>query len=142
MSHDTYKIRILLAEDNLATGQLYRQMMESKGFEVDHAHDGHQALEFAQNGGYTLILMDIRMPGIDGLKVLEKLSQNPPKKKNGPIVMLTNLVDEALVKQAIGLGALSYVDKSNLNPQELVAKINGVLGLPAITPTAPELEIV
>lgn len=132
MTNPTFKIRILLAEDNMATGELYKQMMELKGFEVDHATDGLQALNLAKQGGYTLILMDIRMPHMDGIKVLEHLQHEPPVVKNGPIVMLTNLTDEELVKKAIGLGALSYVDKSNLNPQELVAKINGVLGLPVI----------
>lgn len=126
-------IRILLAEDNLQTGQMYKQMMESKGFDVDHAKTGTEALELSQKGGYTLILMDIRMPGIDGLEVLSRLQKEPPIERNGPIVMLTNLSDETLVKQAMSLGALSYVDKSNLNPEQLVSKINGVLGLPVLT---------
>lgn len=121
-----------MAEDNMATGQMYKQMMESKGFEVDHTTDGQQTLELAQKGGYTLILLDVRMPYLDGIQVLERLRQEPPQKKNGPIVMLTNLSDEDLVKKAVSLGALSYVDKSNLNPQELATKISGVLGLPAI----------
>lgn len=128
----TRQIRVMLAEDNVSTGRMYKQIMESKGFVVDHALDGEQAFEFVHNGGYTLILMDIRMPKMEGLDVLRKLQENPPKEKNGPIVMLTNLTDEYLVKEAMSLGALSYVDKSNLNPEELVAKINGVLGLPVV----------
>lgn len=128
----TLKIKILLAEDNMLTGRMYLQIMEQKGFVVDHAADGNQAYEFASKGGYTLILMDVRMPGMNGLEVLEKLRDNPPETKNGPIVMLTNLTEEDLVKRAMSLGALSYVDKSNLNPEQLVQKITGVLGLPAL----------
>jgi len=130
MLDTTAKVRILLAEDNVATGQMYKKLMESKGFSVDHALDGQQAYEMASEGGYTLILMDIRMPKLEGLEVLEKLQETPPKQKNGPIVMLTNLTDEERVKKAMSMGALSYVDKSNLNPEQLVQKINGVLGLP------------
>lgn len=129
-----HRVKILLAEDNFPTARIYQQIMEGKGFRVDHAADGKQALELAQQGGYTLILMDIRMPVMDGLQVLEQLLKEPPERRNGPIVMLTNLTDEALVKRAMSLGALSYVDKSNLNPEQLVSKINGVLGLPVIVP--------
>lgn len=128
-----YKVKILLAEDNAATGKMYQQMMESKGFQVDHVLNGSDAYMRAQHGGYTLILLDIKMPGMDGLEVLEKLQQHPPQQKNGPIVMLTNLTDEELVKRAVKAGALSYVDKSNLDPTELVSKITGVLGLPVIS---------
>lgn len=130
MSQSNSSIRILLAEDNIATGQMYTKLMESKGFDVVYASDGEQAYEQAHEGGFTLILMDIRMPKMDGLEVLEKLQQNPPKQKNGPLVMLTNLTDEDRVKKAMSMGALSYVDKSNLNPEQLVQKIYGVLGLP------------
>lgn len=130
MSNDIRHVRILLAEDNMSTGRMYKQIMESKGFEVDHAVNGQQAYELAYQGGYTLILMDIRMPEMEGIEVLQKLKDNPPEEKNGPIVMLTNLTEDELVKKAMSLGALSYVDKSNLNPEQLVQKINGVLGLP------------
>ena len=126
------QMRILLAEDNLATGRLYKKILEENGFVVDHAVDGDQALFWCQQGGYTLILMDIRMPKRDGLQVLEELQLNPAEVKNGPIVMLTNLTDDALVKKAMGFGAMSYMDKSNLNPEQLVEKVNGVLGLPNV----------
>lgn len=132
MTDDSIHPRILLAEDNLSTGKMYKQIMETKGFDVDHVVNGQQAFEYAYAGGYTLILMDIRMPLMEGLEVLQKLQETPPLKKNGPIVMLTNLSDEDLVKKAMSLGALSYVDKSNLNPEQLVEKINGVLGLPML----------
>lgn len=123
-------LKILLAEDNVSTARMYQQIMESKGFTVDYASDGQAAVDLAKEGGYDLILLDIRMPKLDGIEVLEKIHDLNPEEKNGPIVMLTNLTEEVLVKKAMSMGALSYVDKSNLNPQQLVDKIHGVLGLP------------
>ena len=127
---DLRDMRILLAEDNEATGQMYKSFLETKGFKVDLAINGLQAFELAHEGGYNLILMDVRMPKLDGIEVLQRLKDDPPKEKNGPIVMLTNLYDEFMVKQSVSLGALSYMDKSNLNPEELVEKVKGVLGIP------------
>lgn len=124
------KTRILLVEDNLSTGQMYERILKESDFDVDYAMDGDEAWNYVSQGGYDLVLMDIKMPKMDGLTVLEKLRQNPPKIENGPIVMLTNMTEEALVKKAMSLGALSYMDKSNLNPNQLVQKIYGVLGMP------------
>lgn len=129
---DQHTAKILLAEDNTATGNLYKGELEKKGFLVDLAVDGEEALGLAKNGGYSLILLDIRMPKIDGLEVLQRLKDEPPAVKNGPIVMLTNLYDELMIKQAMSMGALSYMDKSNLNPETLVDKVRGVLGLPGV----------
>lgn len=128
--NQNYQVKILLCEDDLALARLFKKYMEDKGFVVDHARDGAEAYEKARVGGYSLVLMDIRMPRMDGLSVLQKLKDKPTDKKNGPIVMLTNLTEDALIKQAMSLGALSYMDKSNLDPNQLVEKITGVLGLP------------
>ena len=127
---DTKTVKIMLAEDHEATATMYKNILEQKGFQVDLAVDGQQALDLLQKGGYTLALLDVRMPQMDGLEVLRNLKANPPEVKNGPIVMLTNLSDELLVKEATSLGALSYMDKSNLEPSQLVQKVAGVLGVP------------
>lgn len=123
-------VRILLAEDNQATGKMYHDYLTAKGMEVDLAIDGSQALALAHTGGYSLILLDIHMPKLSGIEVLGQLKKQPPLTPNGPIVMLTNLSDEHLVQQAISLGAMSYVDKSNLAPNSLANRIYQALGLP------------
>lgn len=127
---DGERVKILLVEDESAVRGLYQEVLEQSGFEVEVAGDGKGAYEKMIKGGFSLILLDIKMPGLDGLQVLEKYKSVADRVKNGPIVMLTNLGDEVLVKKAIGLGALSYMDKSYLDPKQLVDKVKGVLGLP------------
>ena len=126
------KIKILLVEDNVSTGQMYKAYLDKHGYEVDYAADGEMAYAKIHAGGFDLILLDVRMPKLDGIGVLERLQENPPKLPNGPIVMLTNITDESVVQKAISLGAVSYMDKSNLNPKELGERVRGVLGVPVV----------
>lgn len=122
------KVRILLAEDQPDISRMYEAVLKSEEFEVETAFDGLAALAKAQAGGFDLILLDIRMPQMTGLGVLSGLKNSPAKKENGPIVMLTSIGDEKVVREAMSLGATSYMDKAQLNPTELVEKINGMLG--------------
>lgn len=128
MTDNKKKPRILLVEDNLDTCRMYETIMVNSGLVVDTAYDGQEAFEKISEGGYDLILLDVMLPKLSGVEVLEGLRINPPKGVNGPIVMLTNVGQEEVVRKTIALGAMSYMDKSNLDPQELVSKVLGVLG--------------
>lgn len=127
MTHEA-NVRILLVEDNLETCRLFQKILEKRGFHVDLAFDGQEAYEKASEGGYDLILLDVMLPVMSGLEVLQGLSDKPPVGKNGPIVMLTNVGHEEVVRKAMSLGAMSYMDKSNLEPDQLVERVEEVLG--------------
>ncbi len=123
------ELRVLLVEDEVSVCELYEKVLRESGYQVDSAHDGEEAFGLAHAGGYDLILLDVMMPKIHGIEVLEKMIAEPALKKNGPVVMLTNLGDEEMVRKAMALGALSYMDKAHLDPQQLVEKVDGVLGI-------------
>jgi len=119
--------RILLIEDDLYTRELFEEVLKGAGFNVTTAFDGEMGLSRALEGGYNLILLDIVMSGMDGIEVLKRLKGSATKQKNGPIVMLTNLSHDPIIKQTLSLGAASYLIKSDLTPEELVKKVKGFI---------------
>ncbi len=119
--------KILIIEDDSYTRDIYEEILKDAQFEVVTAVDGQDGLIKAQEGGYNLILLDVMMPKMNGLEVLEGLKQNPPKNTNGPVILLTNLGHEEVVKDALSKGAKSYLVKSDLDPSQLVAHVRKFL---------------
>lgn len=119
--------KILLVEDEASLKELYRELLFSEGLEVVIAEDGEAALEQIQNDTFDLVLLDIRLPKLDGLQVLKSLS--PENRKHaGLIYMMTNFNDEAVIKEAYSLGADGYLMKSALNPAEVLREVQAALG--------------
>ena len=127
----TGKQKILVLEDDQYTRDIYHDVLTEAGFEVTTAVDGEEGLVKIKEGGYNLILLDMMMPKLDGLGVLAALKENPPKVSNGPIILLTNLAHDPVINKAVALGAKSYLIKSDLNPDQLVAKVKEALKSPA-----------
>src|SRR3990167_5866710 len=84
--------RILVVEDERYLRELYVEILKEEGYEVDWAADGEEGYQAMYNGGYDLVLLDIILPKMDGLKILKKLKhETPPQKPNGVIIVLSNL---------------------------------------------------
>lgn len=120
--------RILIIDDDLYIRELYEEVLRDEGYEVESAINGKDGLENAQKGGYSLILLDVMMPELDGMGVLDGLSKNPPHVANGPIILLTNLGHDPLIKEARNKGVSSYLIKAEMTPDQLVAHIKKFLG--------------
>lgn len=118
----TGKPRILLIEDDVYILDVYADIFSEAGFEPTTAIDGEVGLQKISDGGYDLILLDVMMPKLDGLGVLAALKKTTPKKPNGPIVLLTNLGHDPIIKEALSLGAKGFLIKSDLDPDQLVAE--------------------
>lgn len=119
--------KILLIEDDVYTRDVFEEILTDGGFGVETAMDGVEGVTRAQEGGFDLILLDIMMPKLDGLGVLKSFRDNPPKAANGPVVLLTNLGHDPVIREAMSLGAKSYIIKSDINPDQLVAKVKQFL---------------
>lgn len=119
--------KILLIEDDVFTRELYEDVFRNAGFDLESAPDGEAGLAKAREGGYNLILLDVMMPKLDGLGFLKGLKAAPPKKPNGPILLLTNLAHDPVVKEALATGAKDYLVKAEFNPDELLEKIKAYL---------------
>ncbi len=121
------KKKILLIEDDTPTRELYQEVLQQEGFLVTSASDGQDGFEKAEVGGYDLILLDIMMPKMDGITLLSKLKETPPKAPNGKILLLTNLEHDVVIDEGLKLGAVAYLVKSNSTPGQVVEKVKSYL---------------
>ena len=94
---------------------------------MEIAEDGEVGLTKAKQGGFSLILLDIMMPKKDGLQVLRELKLAPPAVPNGPIVVLTNLGQDVVIKQCFEMGASGFLIKSAMNPDQVLTEVHSYL---------------
>ncbi len=119
--------RILVVEDETEIRELYVELLQDAGYEVDSAMDGEAGLEKLKEGGWDLVLLDIVMPKMDGLTVLDLLSKAKVKKANGPIILLTVLPQESMVHKGLEKGAAGYLIKSEITPDQVLEEVKGFL---------------
>jgi DNA-binding NarL/FixJ family response regulator len=116
------KIRVLLADDQTLFAESLKGVLELKYDDIEVvgiAHDGSEAIEYARSTAPEVILMDVRMPIIDGVKATRIIHQEQPEKR---IIMLTTFDDDAYVQEALSFGAVGYVLK-NIPIKDLVDSI-------------------
>src|SRR3989338_3998385 len=116
--------KILVVEDDQFMREFYQELLTEEGYEVEVAADGLGGEQKFLTGGYDLVLLDIMLPKKDGLEILRDAKNKPPKVKNGPIVILTNLGQDAIIKEGFSLGASGYIIKSAMAPDEILNEIN------------------
>jgi DNA-binding response OmpR family regulator len=113
---------VLVVDDEPRIVQLVRDYLERAGFTVITAADGPTALRSARTGHPDLIVLDLALPGVDGLDVARSLRRDGPV----PIIMLTARADESDKLVGLELGADDYLTKP-FSPKELVARVRAVL---------------
>ncbi len=119
-------VTILVAEDDeVAAKLLVYRLAREPGFKVIHCGDGHDALLKAQQTSIDIAVLDVNMPGIDGLVLLERLREMP-RYARLPIAMLTSLGSERDVVRGLELGADDYIVKP-FSPTELIARVRRLL---------------
>jgi len=121
------KKRILIIEDDQDVRELYAEVLRDEGFGVEEAVDGQSGLAKILEDGYDLILLDIMLPKFDGLEVLKTIKKKA-ELKGIPVVLLTNLGREAIIKEGFSLGANGYLIKSEHTPEEIVQEVKRFLG--------------
>jgi two-component system, OmpR family, response regulator CpxR len=114
--------KILVVDDDVELCELLEQYLSSQGFQIDAVHDGSTGVERALSGIYSLVILDVMLPGIRGFEVLRQIRA----KSTLPVIMLTAHGDD--IDRIVGLeiGADDYLPKP-YNPRELAARINAVL---------------
>jgi len=114
--------RILVVDDETQIVRVIEGYLEKAGYTVLTAHDGHAALSIARSEAPDLVILDLLLPGMDGMDVCRAIR----RESDTPIIMLTARVEE--VDRIIGLeiGADDYVTKP-FSPRELVARVGAVL---------------
>ena len=114
--------RVLVVDDDAKTVELVKLYLNRDGYRVLTAYDGVEALRLAREGHPDLIVLDLMLPGIDGLEVCRTLRRD----SDVPIIMLTARTTDEDKLTGLGLGADDYVTKP-FSPRELAARVRAVL---------------
>jgi two-component system response regulator CpxR len=114
--------QILIIDDDVALCELVTEYLEPLGFEIQAVNRGDQGVEVALSGNFSIVVLDVMLPGLNGFEVLRRLRAE----SKVPVLMLTARGDD--VDRIVGLeiGADDYLPKP-FNPRELVARIRAIL---------------
>jgi two-component system chemotaxis response regulator CheY len=114
--------KVLLVEDDLFLRQLYADLLAAEQYNLDTAEDGKVAYEKMKQGGWDLVLLDMNLPEMSGIEVINKLKsemQTMPFKK---VVFLTNSDNQKDIEEIQKLSD-GFLLKSDLNPEQFVEKV-------------------
>lgn len=120
------KKKILIVEDDMFIRDIYKVRFEQEGYEVTLAENGMACLDVLQKKNPDMILLDIMMPGMNGIDVLKKLKERDDWKEI-PVIMLTNISEREKVNEVMDLQVKDYLIKSHFTPSEVVQKVNTLL---------------
>jgi len=115
-------VLILVVDDRLEDRETFKDILVSKGYKVTTARDGYEAIELVKKGSFDIIFIDVKMPGIDGVKTFEEVHKIRP---DIPVIMVTGYSVEELVKDAIDKGAYACIYKP-LDMDKVLKIVEGV----------------
>ena len=116
------KPKILIVEDDQAIAEIERDFLEMNGLETEIAADGLKGRDRALTGEHDLILLDLMLPGLDGLEICRSIRDQV----DIPILMVTARTEDIDKIRGLGLGADDYISKP-FSPQEMVARVKAHL---------------
>ena len=131
------KEKILIVEDEKDIVKMLEYNLKKEGFQVVSSRDGEEALDLAVRENPDLVILDLMLPGLDGLEVC-KILKKESKTSHIPIIMLTAKSQESDKVIGLELGADDYITKP-FSPRELVARIKAVLRRAKDKDKAPEV---
>ena len=119
---------ILIVEDDTFMGSLLERKFKQKNFQILRAMNVDEARKFIESGPVSLMLLDIILPGTDGITFLKELKLNP-QFKDIPVIITSNLGKEEEIEKGIAEGATDYIVKAHTTPGEIVEKVEKILGI-------------
>lgn len=122
--------KVLLVEDEDSIRDLYNRQLSKSGFLVTAVNNGEAAVQALTTQVFDIMLLDIMLPGINGLQVLREFKAKNPNSQM-KVVLLTNLGQEAVIKEGFELGAHAYLIKSSYTPDQIVTEVTNILANPA-----------
>ena len=118
--------KILLIEDDLFIREMYESELKRAGYKITACSLGEDGIKALQKDRFDLVLLDIMLPGVNGLDILKQIKQNP-QTKDIRVVLLTNLGQETVMKTGFDLGAAGYLIKSSYSPDQVISEIANFL---------------
>lgn len=115
--------RILVVDDDETVRRSYLRSLQSVSCDVESASNGEEALQTMEQNPFDVVLLDMRMPGLDGLTVLRTIKQKWP---DSEVVIITGYPTVDSAKEAVRLGAYDYVSKP-VGPQDVINVADGAI---------------
>lgn len=119
---------ILMVEDEDLVARMYQKSMQNDKFEVVIALNAREGIMKAEELLPDLIIMDIMMPGTNGIQAVEELKANP-RTKHIPVIVLSNLSGKHDVEVAKEKGAEDYWVKKEVSPSEIISRVSKLIGV-------------
>ena len=119
----TEKTRILIVDDEEIVRLSHRRVLAGEHCNVDVVANGHDALRKMEQQAFDVVLLDVRMPGMDGMAVLKTIKQNWP---DSEVIIITGYPAVDAAKEAVTLGAYDYLAKP-VGPDDVIHAANGAM---------------
>ncbi len=119
--------QLLIAEDSFTTRELIRSILQSAGYEVTAAIDGHDALDKLRGKSYDLVVTDVEMPRVNGFELTSRI-RNELGDQDTPVIIITSLASDEYRQRGMEAGAQAYIVKSQFNQDNLLNVIQQLLG--------------
>ncbi|HSX01611.1 MAG TPA: response regulator [Candidatus Saccharimonas sp.] len=123
---DPKDIKVAIIEDDIAIVQMYRTKFENEGYQVETAGDGETGLELIESYQPDIILLDLMMPNMNGLDMLQKLRAQPGG-KDAKVVVLTNMGDTETATRVYKMAADDYIVKAEMTPKDVAERVKKLL---------------
>lgn len=129
--------KVLCIEDEFFISELYERALKKAGYHVTTALNGSDGLEIAKTGGYDFVLLDLVVPGMQGVEILREL-RDPAKSPGfrGKIIITTNLDQDEKTRAEVEAQADGYVIKAAITPKELVNFLDKIQDVHAVNPSS------
>ena len=114
------KLQVLVIDDDAVVGRSFDRVLSEKGYDVSTVLSGEEALETMEDNNFDVVMLDLRMPGLDGMEVLKTIKQRWP---DSEVIVVTGYPSIETAKEAVRLGAFNYLTKP-LGPDEVIKAAN------------------
>lgn len=131
--------KVILIEDDFFIRDLYKRQFTLSGIEIEAFANGRDGLEALKKNKYDIVLLDIMLPDINGIDILKQIKDDPVN-KDLPVVFLTNMGQESIIKEGFALGAEDYLIKAAYTPNQVVEKTKARLAGQKISPPNPSTD--
>ena len=122
----TGRTKVAIIEDDMAIVQMYRTKFETEGYDVATAEDGAAGLELIESFQPDIILLDLMMPNMNGLDMLQRL-RSQPNGREAKVVVLTNMGDTETATKVFKMAADDYIVKAEMTPKQVAERVKALL---------------
>lgn len=112
----------MIIEDDDLIRDLYKRQLDLADFDTYAFSNGKDGIEAAHANQFDLVLLDVMLPHMNGIEIL-KVLKSDPKTKDTPVLFLSNLGQETVINEGVSLGAIGYLVKVSLTPNQLVEEV-------------------